>query len=208
VNSTRFSPFKPLAISLSLALGILVADVTSRPLVQPVGAQTSPDCSQLMTVKNVPVGTSVAVTEGTVTGSKITARGVIVSGEEVDGVFETDVTLINGVIVSGEVVLADGLAVNSEITPCVNGVIVSGEVLSTYGVIVSGEETEVTGGGEPGADGSPTYEIVGGTVQGDNLRVEGGVIRGENLRVVGGYVVGDGIQLSGASMSVSLAPTL
>jgi hypothetical protein len=208
VNSSRFSPIKPLAVSLALALGILVADLTSRPLVPATNAQDSTDCYELSTVQDVPVGTSVPIADATLSGGVISARGVIVSGEDTDGVFGDDVRVVNGVIVSGEDVLADGTAVNNETTPCsLRGVIVSGEVLSSFGVIVSGEDSDVAEEEQSAtASGTPTLEIVGGTVEGDNVRVENGVIRGDNLRVVGGYVTGSALRLSGASLSVQVAP--
>jgi hypothetical protein len=208
VNSSRFSPIKPLAVSLVLAFGILVADLTGRPLVPTSRAQDPADCAQVTTVQNVPVGTSVPVADATLSDSVISARGVIVSGEDTDGVFDGDVRLINGVIVSGEDIVADGVAVSNETTPCaLRGVIVSGEVLSAYGVIVSGEVSISAEEEQPTTTSSTaTLEIVGGTVEGDNVRVENGVIRGDNLRVVGAYVTGNAVRLSGASISVQVAP--
>jgi hypothetical protein len=203
VNSTRFSPIKTLAISLALALGILVSDLVGRSIVPTTRAQDSTECSQKLAVESVPVGTAVAVSEGMLKGGTISARGVLVSGDEVDGVFTDDVRLINGVLVSGDDVLADGYAVSDEGSRCDAGTIVGGRVLTSYGVLVSGDETADD---EDSAATWPALQIVGGTVEGDNVRVENGVILGDNLRVVGGYVVGRSLRLSGAGISVQIAP--
>lgn len=202
VNSTRFSPIKPLAVSLALALGILVADLTGRPLVPAAEAQDSSDCTGQFAVKGVPVGTAVPISEGTLKGGPIALRGVIVSGDEVDAIVDGDLLIADGVLFGDDTVRADGLVVDGGATPCTNSVIVSGEVVSAFGVIVSGDDEGSNDG--PGAPAE--FEVFGGTIEGDNLRVEGGVLRGDNLRLVGGHVKGSSLRVVGASISVTIAP--
>ncbi len=198
------SPAVSLLMSLSVAIGILVADVAGFGVVGGAQAQineTSSPCSN-----SVPVEGVVGVSEASVSGGQISASGVTVNGVAVDGVFAGNVRVVDSTAL-GTLTQTDAGGIQTteaDFNPCTGGVIISGEIADGGGVIISGEVADSGGviiSGELTA--SSNLRICGGVVTGDNVQVVDGVITGENLTVVGAIVTGDGLSISNTVVHVS-----
>lgn len=158
MRKNQLSPVTSVVISLSLLLGILVADLTNVRGVAVAGAQTG-GCVRLP---------SAPVADATVVGTRITATDVLVNGVVTRAAFAGSVRVVDSIVFRGDTTTTNGVF---------PGVDVSGPNGVFPGVDVSG-----TNGVFPGVD------IAGGVVHGDDVRVVDGLISGTNLRVVGAVV--------------------
>ena len=210
MKRTYFSLTVALLASLLLALGILVADLTGSGVLSAAQAQSNTPsgfCSNIITLGGAAFGGTVVVSEAVVGGGGITARGVHINGEAVNGVFAGVVRIVNGTVVSNAQIIIESTSLsltNLGGGQCANGVIASGEITSTRGVIESGETTPARGviaSGETTPAGGLT--LTGGVVEGDNIQIKDGVITGDNLRIVGAVLSGDGIRVTGIGVVAS-----
>lgn len=236
VKKSRLSPVTSLLLSLSLALGILVCNLSDHGFLTVAQARAvscgseggstvigetlnlndavAPDGvavhNVLVNGQLVEVG-FIAGSVRFISGSVIGANGVIVSNGG-------DPTTGNGVIVSNGDggTESDGVVVSNG-SPCLDGVIVSNGDGSTgtNGVIVSNGDGDtgphsVIVGDEISASGyvvSASGTANGGTLTGDNLTItDSGVITGQNLLLSGTTIDGGFISVSGTITGISIAP--
>jgi hypothetical protein len=166
-------------MTLALALGILVADLTNLNTVSTAAAQTTEDTA--------------LVGEATVVGERIVAQDVLVNGVPTTAVFVGSVKVVDSVLYSGDVASLSGVNVGDNLM--LTGVNV-GDNLTLTGVNVGDNLTltgvnvgdNLTANGVNVGDNSPT--IFGGVVEGDDVKVVDGIITGENLTVTGAVVGG------------------
>lgn len=180
-------------MALSLAFGILVADLTNLHGVTAAGAQVAPR------------GTAVA--NGTVVGSRIRAVNVLVNGVATSGVFRGSVAIADSLVYNGgggyedngifphvsEGSSADGIFPHVSDSLSAGGIFPHvSDSLSAGGIFPHVSEGLSAGGIFPHvAATSPDPQLTGGVVEGDNVRVDkGGNITGGNLKVVGTVVSG------------------
>jgi hypothetical protein len=186
VRKQQLSPWASVLTALSLALGILVADVANVCRLRAAGAQSNS------------ARRFIPVSRATVVGRRIQAVDVLVNGVATRAAFLGRVRIVDSVIYTNGVLTGDNNTVTGVLTGdnnTVNGVL-TGDSNSATGVL-TGDSNSVTGvltgdgvaaNGVLTGDGSPT--VSGGTVEGDNVRVVDGVITGDNLRLVGTTAAG------------------
>ena len=226
MKKAYFSPVTSLLVSLSLALGILVSDLSGYKLLTSAHAQENPcggggtTIESPMLIGDGLILSGITVRNGTVNGSvvehAVIAGSVHLSGATVLGT--TDVVggnspCLEGVIIgSGDspqpqlngVIIGSGDVVGGD--PQLNGVIIgSGDVAGgdpqLNGVIIGSGDLTLSG-----VTGSATGTAVGGTLTGDDITVgDGGVITGQNLLLSGTTI--DGGSINGTATSVSISPT-
>ncbi|MBV8856937.1 MAG: hypothetical protein JOZ02_08415 [Acidobacteria bacterium] len=208
MKKAYFSPVTSLLMSLSLAVGILVSDLSGYRLLTSAHAQA--------TTCDGPGGDGTVVTDSVniVDGlilSGITTRNVTVNG-----------TVLGQAVIAGSVHLADATVVNSTSLIQTSGVIVGSDILCTDGVIV-GSDGVIVGSDTPGpsrngvivGSDSPTPNLsgvtgdtsgtaVGGTLTGDDITITDGVITGHNL-LLSGTTIDQG-SVSGTITSVTITP--
>jgi hypothetical protein len=200
-------------MSLSLALGILVSDLSGYRLLTSAHAQAG-TCGGPGGDGTVATD-SVNIVDGLIL-SGITARNVTVNG-----------TVLEQAVIAGSVRLADATVVGSTTVIQTNGVIVGSDSLCLDGVIVGsdgvivGSDGVIVGSDTPARNGvivgsdSPTPSLsgvtgdasgtaVGGTLTGDNISINGGVVTGQNL-LLSGTTIGQG-SVSGTVTSIRLTP--
>ena len=210
MKRNSLSPVVSLLASLSLALGILVADVTG------LGGRAQAQTVEMFSLCSAPTAMTGAVTiaDAPISASLVSARGVYVNGVEVDGVFGSGVRAVDSTMFTISSISVNVISYSTGAGGCADGVIASGSLptsgdIPTTGVIASGSlpassETPTSGviaSGSLTIDGvvaSGEVVATGGVVEGDNVRVIDGVITGENLRLVGTVLSGDGLTTSSA----------
>jgi hypothetical protein len=217
-----------LLMSLSLALGILVSDLSGYRLLTRVHAQEGTCGGSVIiqdglilsgiTVRNIVVNGSVleqAVIAGSVQLIDATVEGPPI-GIEADGVIigSGDSPVSNGVIIgSGDRPCSNGVIIGSGDRPVPNGVIIgSGDRPVPNGVIIgSGDRPApngvIIGSGNAtiyGMTGETTGTAVGGTLTGDNITITDGLITGQNL-LLSGTTINQG-SISGTITSVTITP--
>jgi hypothetical protein len=211
VKKAYISPVTSLLMSLSLALGILVSDLSGYRLLTSAHAQEG-TCGGPGGGETV-VTDSVNITDGLIL-SGITVHNVTINGTVLEqAVIAGSVQLANATVVgSPSVIQANGVIVGSD-TPCANGVIVGSDSPSPSGVIVgSGGPTAngvIVGSDSPtpslsGVTGEASGTADGGTLTGDNITVADGVITGQNLLLSGATI--DQGSVSGTITSISIPP--
>lgn len=191
------SPVASVVMSLSLAFGILVADLTSSAVVPAAAAQTAGYN-----------GGAGIISDAVLVGNQITAQGVLVNGVPTDGVFAGSVRIVQGAVYNGDVPAERGVIISGDVVPPEKGVIISGDIAppdtllgddsllaagtssSKDGVIISGDVAPSLTGVIISGDirQAGMTQVIGGVVEGDNVQVINGVISGSNLRVVGAVV--------------------
>lgn len=214
VKKAHFSPVASLFMSLSLALGILVGNLSGYSPLTSVHAQEG-GCDGTVT------GSTVKISDGVVNGG-ITVRDVIINGEYV-----AEAMIVGNIrLVAGEASQASGALVGggAPTSPSLTGALVGGGAPTSgnatagtpcSGDVVVGLSGALVGGGAPvsNADGnitvggavvSATGTFVGGMLTGDNISIVDGVITGQNLMLSGATI--DGGTLSGTVTSVSVTP--
>jgi hypothetical protein len=184
VKKAHLSPVTSLLVSFSLALGILVSNLSGYELLTTAHAQTG-SCSGTGS-GNIVVSDSVKINEG-VALSGIAVRGLVVNGNVVpDGVIAGSVRIVDSTAVNLSGVIVGSGNLN------LSGVIVGSGNLSTQGVIVGSGNLNAQGGS---VVGSPCTELVGdGVIVGSgDLHTQGVIVGSGNLS---GVIVGSG-NLSG-----------
>jgi hypothetical protein len=206
VKKAYFSPVTSLLMSLSLALGILVSDLSGYRLLTRVHAQEGARCA------GRPVVSDAVVVEDGLILSGITVRNVNVNGTFLEqAVIVGSVHLVNALVEgSTSVIHADGVIVGSD-AQCANGVIVGSDVASPSGVIVGSDRPTpngvIVGSDRPalsGVSGEATGTAVGGTLTGDDIAITDGFITGQNLLLSGATI--DQGSISGSITSISVRP--
>lgn len=204
MKRTHLSPVTSLLVSLSLVAGILVCDL----------AGSLPSAHAQTGARRV---LSVAVPSGTLSGTMIVAKGVVINGVATDAVFlggvgisdshvlgafpSGEIDPVNGAFPSGEIDPANGAFPSGEIDP-VNGAFPSGEIDPVSGAFPSGE-VEPANGAFPSGEVEPV-ELQGAFPSGNitagasGLQVIGGTLQGSNIRVINGMITGDNLVLVGA----------
>jgi hypothetical protein len=226
VKKAYFSPVTTLLMSLSLALGILVSDLSGYKLLASAHAQEGSCDGQGSTL----IGSTVFVNNGVANGG-IAVRDIEVNGQLVaEGVIAGSVQLVNstvegasGVIVGGGTGGPSGVIVGGGTgegsisvggSPCIDGVIVGGGTGDPSGVIVGGGTGDGNGGPSGVIVGGGNLSVgdaffnvsgtfVGGTLTGDGITVNGGVITGQNLLLNGATIGGS---INGTIGSVNIWP--
>lgn len=217
MKKSVFSPVTSLLLSLSLALGILVCNMS--------------DYGYLTTAHACGNGNGPATVVGeTLTiDDALAPEGLVVHNIVVNGQFVENGIIAGSVrFVGGEVVNANGVIVGNEVpggasshdndvqggneTPCLNGVLVGNETPganpggngapTSNGVLV-GNEIKITSGVIVSASGMAE----GGTLTGDELTVTaGGIITGRNLILSGTTLNGGYINISGTITGIKITP--
>jgi hypothetical protein len=217
VKKAHLSPVTSLLMSLSLALGILVCNLSDYGFLTRVHASAG-SCATVvggaLTIDNARAPNGVVVANIIVNGQLIEA-GVIAGSVQL---VNSDVTNANGIIVGngGDPTETDGIIVGNG-APCIDGIIVGngGDPTQTDGIIVGngGDPTVPNGiivGNGIGVSGyivSASGTAIGGTLTGDNITVtDGGVITGHNLLLSGSTIDGGFINVSGTITGVSITP--
>ena len=215
MKKAHFSPMTTLLMSLSLALGILVSDLSGYRLLTRVHAQEGTCGGSVIiqdglilsgiTVRNIVVNGSVleqAVIAGSVQLIDATVEGPPI-GIEADGVIigSGDSPVSNGVIIgSGDRPCSNGVIIGSGDRPVPNGVIIgSGDRPAPNGVIIGSGNATIYG-----MTGETTGTAVGGTLTGDNITITDGLITGQNL-LLSGTTINQG-SISGTITSVTITP--
>jgi hypothetical protein len=169
-------------MSLSLALGILVSDLSGY---------------RLLTTAHARGGSTVLINDGVATGG-VAVRDVVVNGELVaQGVIADSVQIVNSTVEGTNGVIIGGGTVSGVI---IGGGTVSGVIIGG-GTVVGGEGDEV---GVNGAVVNATGTLVGGTLTGDNIVINNGIITGQNL-LLGGATI-EGGSINGTMESASISP--
>jgi len=185
VRKHLLSPVASLAMSLSLMLGILVADLVNVHSVTAAGAQAGRAR-----------GTAV-VANGRVISHNIRATNVLVNGVATNGVFRGSVAIVDSLLSGVDPTNITG-AYPWDFTgsPSSNGAYPwdDSEAPSGNGAYPWDDSEAPSGSGAYPWDsptdtgGSSGVQLTGGVVEGENVRVIDGVITGENLTVVGTVV--------------------
>jgi hypothetical protein len=214
VKKAHLPPVTSLAVSLSLALGIFAAGLTNSRVVPVAKAQE---------INYVSVGSSA----GTVVGTAIAAKGVVINGVATNAVIPGSVRISDSVVdsacgltslgfnVGGDTVYALGVFASGNYTDGdgdgtvgPNGVFASGNytdadadtTATPNGVFASGNYTDA-GTGEDVA-GTPNGVFASGDIYvGSNLQVVGGVLSGTNIQVIDGVVTGSDLKVVGGYVS-------
>jgi hypothetical protein len=182
VRKNQLSPSASFVMSLALALGILVADLTNLNMLSVAHAQTA--------------DSGIPVADATVIGSRIFAQDVLIDGVPTSGIIIGSVQVVDAVLL-GDTAKAGGVHVNdatnsitgvhvNDLTTSITGVHVNDLTTSITGVHVNDLTTTVTG--VHVNDGA--YTIIGGIVEGTDVKLVDGVITGSDLRIVGAAVSG------------------
>lgn len=224
MKKVYLSPVTSLLMSLSLALGILVSDLSGYKFLTSAHAEENP-CGG--SDGGTPVITStVFIADGVTSG--IVVRDLVVNGALVGGgVIASTVQLL-----ASDVVEANGALVGGGINPTPNGALVgggdnpnpsgsneAGETPCFNGALVGGGDNPTPNGALVGGGIAPTSDEVtvsgavvsasgtfsGGTLTGDDIVISGGVITGRNLVLNGATL--DGGSISGTVTSVSVSPS-
>lgn len=213
MKKTFLSPVTSLIVSLSIALGILVCNMSDYGLLTTAYACGSDGGSvtvlgESWTLDHALAPDGVAF-QSVVVNGQILEAGVIASPVNFVG---GSVVNTNGVLVGNEIagggssgVSSNGVLVGNE-SPCVNGVLVgnegqiTGSTTDPKGVLV-GNEVTVTGY-IINASGT----VSGGILTGDNISISNGVVTGQNLVLSGATLGGGTINMSGAITGVSTSP--
>ena len=204
VKKAYISPVTSLLVSLALALGILVSDLSGYRLLTTAHAQQGP-CG----------GGAVSIVDGLMLNG-LTVGDVIVNGNVVENaVIAGSVRISNAQVVgstgavsanSGGVIVGvdNPVAVNGVIVgvdaPCstTSGVIVGVDnPVAVNGVIVGVDNPVAVNGVIVGVDGANLIGVTGGT----SGTAIGGVLTGDGITVNGGVITGQNLMLSGAVLS-------
>jgi hypothetical protein len=193
VKKAHLSPVTSFLVSLSLVVGILVADLTNHSVFTEAHAQVIAGSA-----------IQVATPDATLSGDVITAQGLFINGVATDGVFLRSVRISNSFVRTGCGInaLGGGSVLDSmnllgaypsgdpiDPTTGPSGAYPSGEVTGPTGAYPSGEVTGPTGAYPSGVTYSGSgLQVIGGVLEGSDIHVTNGVISGSNLRVVGAYV--------------------
>lgn len=171
-------------MSLSLTLGILVADLTNLSSVTAAGAQTR--------------SRGAVVANGTVVGHSIKATNVLVNGVVTNGVFRGSVAIADSLVSGVDPAKLTGVMPWDAPTSLSSGGVmpwVATDSISSGGVMPWVATDSLSSNGvmpwdatDSGASASSTLQLTGGVVEGENVQVIGGVITGRNLTVVGTLV--------------------
>jgi hypothetical protein len=116
--------------------------------------------------------------------------------EPVNGAYPSgDPDPVNGAYPSGDPDPVSGAYPSGDPEP-VNGAYPSGDPEPVNGAYPSGDPDDVSGAYPSGViyGGDGGLEVIGGTLQGDNIQVTNGVISGENLVLVGAFVTSPGAE--------------
>ena len=190
MKKANLSPVTSLLVSLSLALGILVSDLSGYKFLTSAQAQTDPCSGRGVTV----VSDDIHIGEG-LSLSGIAVRNVLVNGQLVEeGVIAGSVLIVDSAVND-----AEGVIVGND-APLLNGVIVGNDIPSPNGVIV-GNDVNVSG-----TIISTGSTANGGTLTGDGVTVTGGVITGQNLLLSGSTIEGGSFSLSGEITRIEITP--
>ena len=216
MKKAYFSPVASLLVSLSLALGILVGNLSDHLFLTTAHAEEA-ICSDAGAAGTV-VSDSVNIEDGFIMGG-LSLRNVVVNGSVVEqAVIAGNVQLTNATFVgSNGVIIGSG-------SPCSNGVIIGSGSPSPDGVIIGSGSPAPTGviigSGSPsptgviigsgstiisGVSGTISGTAVGGTLTGDDITIVDGVINGQNLLLNGAVI--DGGSISGTITSYSITPS-
>lgn len=218
MKKVYISPVASFLMSLSLALGILVSDLSGFSHLTRAQAQESGSCGSVSS-------STVVINSGVTDG--VLVRDIVVNGEMIaQGVIAGSVTIINSSVESANGVLVGGgdssetnssgvLVGGGDNTssgsgsgsPCVNGVLVGGGdgAATTSGVLVGGGDKAESGQvSVDGADVNTSSTFVGGILTGDNIVVTDGVITGQNLLLSGATI--DGGSINGTVTAVRITP--
>lgn len=193
MRKNRLSLLTSIAVSLSIMLGILVADLVNVPTLTSARAQR---------------GARLPVAAGTVVGDRIAATQVLVNGVATNGVFLSRVVVVDSVLAGGDTT-TNGIYPSDGVSGyTVNGIYPSDGVsgYTVNGIYPSDGVAPSTVSRLDGiypSDGlmSQGPELFGGTVEGKDVRVVDGVITGRNLRVVGTVIRGAVLNNGGAAVS-------
>jgi hypothetical protein len=213
VKKTLLSPVTSLLVSLSIALGILVCNMTDYGLLTTAHACGSDGSSVTVLGESWTLDHALAP-------DGVAFQSIVVNGQILEaGVIASPVNFVSGSVVNAQGVLvgnevggvqppgtsSNGVLVGNE-TPCMDGVLVgnegqiSGSSTDPKGVLV-GNEVNVTG---VIVDSSGTAS--GGILTGDNISISNGVLTGQNLVLSGATLSGGVISMSGAITEVSTSP--
>ncbi|MDT5156086.1 MAG: hypothetical protein QOC99_485 [Acidobacteriota bacterium] len=181
VKKAHLSPVTSFLVSLSLVVGILVADLTNHSVFTEAHAQVIAGSA-----------IQVATPDATLSGDVITAQGLFINGVATDGVFLRSVRISNSFVRTGCGINALG---GGSVLDSMNllGAYPSGDPIDPTtgpsGAYPSGEVTGPTGAYPSGVTYSGSgLQVIGGVLEGSDIHVTNGVISGSNLRVVGAYV--------------------
>jgi hypothetical protein len=215
VKKSFLSPVTSLLVSLSLALGILVCNMSDYGFLTTAHA-CGADGSGVTVIGQTWTLDQALAPNGVI------VQNILVNGQIVEaGVIAGPVQLVSGSVVNANGVLvgneepgaatsgtdAYGVLVGNE-APCLEGVLVGNEEpgaatsgTDAYGVLV-GNEINVNG-----LIVSASGTASGGILTGDNISITGGLITGQNLLLSGATINGGFISMSGTITGVTTAPS-
>lgn len=191
------SPVTSLLVSLSLALGILVCNMSDYGLLTTAHA-CGADGSGLTVIGQTWTLNHALAPNG------VTVQNILVNGQIVEaGVIAGSVQ-----IVSGTVINANGVLVGNEEPGAASsgtdayGVLVGNEAPCVQGVLVGNEEPSAASSGANANGVLVGNEInINGLIVGASGTANGGILTGENISITGGLITGQNLLLSGATIN-------